>query len=153
MFITPSEVAVLAFGGEDNVDMDLISQAVILAAQRRYVMPVLGRSLSAALENGEYLDVLPELLKPALAMYIKYCILPSIAAQTGALGIVKYSGLGFDPADDVAFGRLLKRVRMDADSLIDEAIDFIESTAEFFPEYDRTENIRNNISIIGGVVL
>lgn len=151
--ITPAEVAQIAFGGENNVDMDYISEAVILTARRRYLIPVVGKNLCDALERGEYPELLTKWIKPALAMYVKYCMLPSLAAQTGVLGIVKYAGVGFDPADDKSVERLQHRIRIEADALIDAATDFIEYAAIFFPEYDGSKNYRHNFSIKGGIVL
>lgn len=153
ILITPAEVAVKAFGGEENISVELITETAILAAQKRYILPVLGKPLWAALERGEYSELLSDWVKPALALYVKYSVLPAVAAQTGALGVVRYSGEGFVPADDKSFQRMLRGVRIEADALLDATAEFIESALVFFPEYNSTENIRNNISIIGGVVL
>lgn len=150
--MTPSEVALTAFGGENNVLMDAITEAAIASAQQKFLRPVLG-GLYGALENGQYTELLEGFVKAALAQWVKYMVLPALSAQTGALGVIQYSGQGFSGAGDKALARLLHRTRSDARALTDTLIRHIESSPDEYPEYRPKDNAANKVSIAGGVIL
>lgn len=151
--ITAAEVVALAFGGEENFRASEISDAAILAAQQKFIRPVLGGALCKAMEQNRQTTLHNTYLKPALALYIKFLVLPALAAQVSMAGVVAYIGEGYRSVDTVTFRRLLRRIRSDADALLDAAIDYIESNAALFPEYDPEQNIRNRVRLEGGVVL
>ncbi len=150
--MTPSEVAALAFGGENNVRMEFVTEAAIVTAQHRFLRPLLG-TLYGALEGGRYPQLLDGYVKAALAQWVKFLILPALSAQTGVMGVVQYEGPGFSGAGDKALNRLLRRTRSDAYALTDSLVEHIESSPAAYPEYDPSENIRNTVSIAGGIVL
>lgn len=153
LLITPAEIAEMAFGGVENVASGALGEGTIASAQNRYVKPVLGAGLYAALEQGRYPELLDEWIKPALAQFVKFTVLPSLSAQIGTLGVVMYEGVGFTPADKEAVKLLLRRVRTDAESLLAAAVDHIESVPAKYPEYVENENVKNRVSMIGGVML
>ncbi len=130
--MTPPEVARSAFGGENSVRMEIITAAAIASAQQK---------------------LLEGFVKAALAQWVKFLILPAMSAQTGVLGVVQYDGQGFYGAGDKALSRLLRRTRGDARALTDSLVRHIESRPDEYPEYRSVENITNNVSIAGGVVL
>lgn len=153
LLITSDEIASLAFGGAENVDTQMLSDAVILAVQNKFIKPVLGNKLYDSVLTGRYAELLDVYIKPALAMYVKFAVLPSVSAQVGTLGVVRYSGESFSPADDAVLKRLIQRVRTEADTLMDAAVKHIELQPLSYPEYDSQGNVRNRVSIAGGIVL
>ncbi len=150
--ISAEEVVRLALGGEENVPAEAVNEAVIMAAQRKFLRPVLN-GLCAALMQGRHEHLADNHIKPALAHYVKYLMLPSLAAQTGGAGVVQPSGTMLAPADEKALRRLLKRVRSDADTLLATAVEHIEAHKELYPEYDPHKNILHHCSIVGGIFI
>lgn len=150
--ITEAEVATLAFSGGANVKPELITPAAIMASQQRFLRPLLG-ALYTALEQDKYPELLDEWVKPVLAQWVKYSIMPAIAAQVGRLGLVQFGGADFECADDKAVVRLIRRLHADAMALSRAMIIHIETSGNLYPEYDPRENVVNRISITGGIVL
>ena len=88
LLMTPAEVVEAAFGGGDVIDAAIVTESAVLAAQRRYLRPVFGVSFYGALEQGRYGAFLAEYVRPALALFVKYLVLPDAAVRLGRLGIV-----------------------------------------------------------------
>lgn len=151
VLMTPEEASLMAFGGK--VAAARITEADIAATQRRYIEPVLGASLWGAIESGKYAPLVEEWIKPALALFLKYMLLPAVSVRVGELGVVRFEGESFAPAsaDDVA--RMRRAVREAAGAALDAAVDYVEASAGAFPEYDPRENVRKRISLAGGVVM
>ena len=92
LLMTPAEVVEAAFGGGDVIDAAIVTESAVLAAQRRYLRPVFGVSFYGALEQGRYGAFLAEYVRPALALFVKYLVLPDAAVRLGRLGIVRFGG-------------------------------------------------------------
>lgn len=152
LFITPAEVAAMAFGGEGRGIEAHMDDAVIASAQRKFLKPVLGE-LYVALEAGRYGALLSDYVKPALAQWVRYLVLPSLSAQAGAAGVVQYGGSGFDAAGDKSLARLLRRTRGNAGTLTLDMVEHIEANGDDYPEYRAQDNVLNRIGISGGLVL
>ena len=152
MLISPREVRELAFAGRVGTGAVCVDEAVINSAQRKFIEPVVG-SLYKRLENGDLPELLDGYIKPALAMYVKLQVLPSLAVSMGSMGVVKTKGNNMVPAgvDDIYLVK--KQVRSDARALIWRAIDHIEANPGIYPEYDRTENVLNRVSVTSDIIL
>lgn len=155
--ISPAEVISLAFGTTHTLREGDIPTHTILATQRRFIRPVVGEELYALLtaESPEerVASFSAEYLKTPLALYVASQLLPSLAVQVGSAGVVRLSGESFEAADEGSLRRASRRLRCDADALLDAATDYLASSLSTFPEYHPSENIRERISMEGGVVL
>ncbi len=151
--ITPAEVVALAFGTSNSIRAQQVSEATIVAAQRKYLLPVLGSTLLDDLLYGFYGEEVIEPLKMALALYVKRLMLPALAAQVGMAGVVRYVGEGYTDVDAVTFGRLLTRTKADADAVLDAVVDIMETNPDLYPSYDAAENVRHRINIASKVIL
>lgn len=149
--MTPAEVAGRAFGG--NVSPDAVGESAVVAAQLRYIKPVLGSSLYTALEKGAHAPLVEEWIKPALALFVKYMVLPSVAFRTGELGVVKFAGDYFHAADANDVASLRRIARSEAETALSAAVAHIEASAADYPEYDSRESVANRLCVIGGIVL
>ena len=141
ILITAAEVVEMAFGGSNNLHPEEVSEAVIVAAQRKYLLPVFGEAL------------VEEYVKLALALYVKRLMLPVLAARVGTAGVVKYIGEGYTYVDSATLHRLMRRTKADADVIIDVAVDYVELNPQSFPSYDASSNIRRSVNIDAGIVL
>ena len=150
--ISSEEVVELATNGDYSLRSTSVSEAVILTAQHKFLRPVLN-NLYTALEQGHHHDLLEHYLKKPLASYVKYLLLPSVAAHMGASGVVQASGGNLAPANDKALHRLMQRIRSDADTLLRAAVEHIESHADDYPEYDPRKNILNRTSIVANILI
>lgn len=141
-----------AFGKNSAALEGLIDDGIIMSAQQKFIKPILG-SLYGALEADVYPRLLEDHVKPALAQWVKYLLLPSVSAQAGPAGVVQYEGEGMRRAGDTSLARLTRRARNNAEALTRSLIEHIESQPELYPEYVQKENVRNTVNITGGVIL
>lgn len=149
--MTTAEVADAAFGG--NIAPGIIGESAVIAAQLRYIKPVLGSSFYESVEGGKYPEFVREWIKPALALFVKYMVLPSVALRTAELGVVQFSGDGFRAASADDTARLRRVVKSEACTALSAAMDHVESSAGLYPEYDSRQNVRRRVRIDGGMVV
>ncbi len=148
--ITSAEVAAMAFPGSLDPDGSFIAEASILTAQQKFIKPVLNK-LYDRLSN--YPDLVNEYVKPALAQWVRFLVLPSIAAQVGSTGIIAPRGQNFESVAPMSAAALRSRTKADARALSRRMVEYIEDHASEFPEYDHTLNILSRTSTTGNVVL
>lgn len=151
ILITPAEVAALAFGSPPATDGH-ISESSIISAQHKFIKPVLN-GLYDKLLQGEYAALLDEYIKPALAHYVRFLVLPAIATQVGTIGVIQGRGPGFMAADAQTVRRLRRRARADANALMRRAVEHVESLRSDYPEYDPAKNVLNRVSISSDIIL
>lgn len=154
LLITPEQVARDAFRTPDFITPEAVGEATILAAQQSYVRPVLGAALCAAMARGAYPELLADYVRPALALYVKMQMMPSLAVQAGGAGVAELNSRNLARASDTKLQNVLQRLRRDAHALMRRAVEHIESArAGAYPEYDPAQNILNRCSIDGGIVI
>lgn len=156
LLITPEQVVELAFGCgcDKHLVVADIGEATIVAAESKFVVPVFGADMVEQMRSGSYTELVDCYLRPALALYVKYLVLPTLAVKVGAAGVVSYTGEGFEPSDEQAVKQLLRRTKADADALIDRAVAVVEAApAGAYPLYHAGHNIRHRVNISSGIVL
>ena len=151
--ITSTEVAALAFGSSPESNLEYISESAIVTAQEKFIRPVVGAALYEKLEQGDYATLLDEHLKPALAHYVRYLILPSIASQVGSIGVIQGRGPNFSAVSSQTLKALCRRARADATTLMRRAVRHIENSLSEYPEYSPAENVLKRVSIEADIVL
>ena len=75
------------------------------------------------------------------------------AAAVGPSGIVQARTQYTEAAPAEAAGRLRRQALRDAETLLEEAIEFVERHPEDFPEYDPDLGIRRRDLFKGGLIL
>jgi hypothetical protein len=154
LLITPAQVAQMAFRAPDFIPLEAVSEATILAAQQKFVRPVLGDALYRAVCGGAYPDLLADYLRPPLALYVKMLMLPRLAVQSGVAGVAEAASKNLARAADAKLRGAVRSLRSDAKALMRRAVEHLESSSPgTYPEYDPDGNILNRCSTEGGVVL
>ncbi len=125
--ITPQDVIDLAYAGAPYTPPSTITEADILAAQQRYITPVVGESLMESFANGEYTDLLEDYVVPALAEYVRIDCNSATAPAT-------------------------KRERQRAKVLLRLLSDHLEDNASSYPGYSSFDNVLNRCNCDGGFV-
>lgn len=152
MLITAQEVVAMAFTPADRVRPSQITDFAILSAQRKFIKPVLG-GLYDALMLNRYSQLLDRFVKPALAMYVKRLMLPSLSARVTPEGVTVHTSEYSHSADTQALRALLRSVESDARTLMLRAVDAVESAPEEYPEYNPDDNILNSRTLGCGILL
>ena len=155
--VTAAEVQRIAFGTTHTLREENIPIHTILAAQRRLLRPVVGERVYARLMEespDDHINLLMEsYLKVPLALYVASLLLPSLAVQVGSAGVVRLAGESFEAADERSLCRVVRRLRNDADALLGAATEYLAQNPDLFPEYSASENIKERVSLKGGILL
>lgn len=141
----------MAFEGEYGVTAERIGETVIASAQQKFIKPVLG-DLFDKLEGGSYPE-LKQLVKAALAQYVKLLMIPKLAVSMGNGGITQIKGTHFSPAGEDSMKALKESTKAEACTLMREAVEHIEQNRDDYPEYDPADNILHKVSICSGIIL
>lgn len=150
--ITAEEVVELAFGGDAHLDRAKISEGVIIAAQNKFIRPVLGVVYDLA-HTAPYAAFVNEWVKLPLALYIKWLLLPELIVEVGASGVVVRSCEDYVSASSQQLRVMMQRLRSEAEALLDRAVEELEKNASLYTAYSAKDNVRCRTRIVGGVVI
>ena len=150
--ITPARAVELAWGTGEYVSPGAVGEADIAAATHRYIEPVIGRRMTEALADGRYAELCNDYAAPAVAMFVRVLLQPSMDIRTGQAGSVVQSGAACDPAGDAARAASLRSLRRRAGQLLRRLSDRLDADASAYPEYDPRNNILKHCSTDGGIV-
>ena len=150
--ISPAEAAALGWGTGEYVPPEAISESDIAAAERRYIVPVIGSRMAAALAEGRYEELRRDYAAPALAMYVRIMVQPSMDIRTGQAGSVVQSGACAEPAVSEARAAAMRSLRRRAGELLRRLSDRLDAESHSYPEYDPQQNILKRCSTDGGIV-
>lgn len=150
--ITPLQVVSLAFGDGEGLPPETVTEADIAAAERRYIVPVIGWKLYGRLLGGACPAFTAEYLAAPAALFTRVAIQPRLDIRTGRCGTTAPRSSFAQPADETALRALLRSLRTQARTLLRRAADHLAAHRDEFPEYDPDEDILNRCSIHGNLV-
>ncbi len=127
ILITPQQVVDNAFAEGEYLPYGAITEAMIAAAQNKYLKPILGSELIDSINENIYQYLDEEYIIPTLA------ILTRIEANLEA----------YPPTN-----REHARARIFLNALSD----YLNENADDYPEYDAANNAKNRCSILSGFV-
>lgn len=151
-FITPQQVIEIAFSDGEWIDHRVITDADIEATIERWIVPVMGRPLLEAIEQGSHGELLTEYLRPVIALYTRLLVQPRLNVQTSQLGLTVPSDTKHRAADERARAELRHALRERADSMRRRLWEYLEQHSLTIAEYRREDNILNRCSCDGGFV-
>jgi hypothetical protein len=100
--------------------------------------------------DGEYTDFVDEYIKPPLAYYVRYLVLPGVSIQLSNMG-------AFIPENDFSKGAtnrqrdtLRQSALMIAEPLMEKAIRFICDNPSDFPDYKKKNKKQSRVK--GGII-
>lgn len=152
LLITPTEVVEAVFASAPNIADQIVDRSMILVAQQKFILPLMGARMVTALEEGLYPQLLDQYVKPALAMCVKLLALPALNAQIGASGIVTFNGESFASADHSPYHELEQSVASSARTLLRRLDERLRRTPDEFAHYSARENSRP-FSVAAGLIL
>ncbi len=149
--ITSQEVVETAFPEPHKIDPALILSQKIEAVQEKFIRPALGVYYDKLAEEP-FREFADSYVKPALAFFVKYSILPDLAVSIGMLGLMSNRSDNSQPASESRIRQLRLQTWSDAWVLLSRAIGYMCENRERFPDYD-AESIARCRNMIGGIVL
>ncbi len=150
ILITPEEVISLAFNESDQITAGSINELKILTAEEKYLLPVIGRALYKQLQDDEYTELCERYIKPVLALYVKYLLMPDLTVKLNDLGAQTIYGEHRQTSNAEERRDARTQVRDDADTMLSRLVCYLTQNNEQYPEY---EVAHKRTSIVGGIVL
>ena len=150
--ITPLQVLRLAFGEGEYLPPESVTEADIAAAERRYLVPVIGLTLYEKLLGGACADFRTGYLEAPAALFTRAVLQSRLDVRTGQCGTVAPKSAAYQPAGTQALRELQRSLHRQARTLLRRAAEHLETHAAEFPEYDPHENILNRCTTDGNFV-
>ena len=157
--ITQYRVAELSFSNGETFEDGLIKDAIIEAAQLRWIKPMLGDDLWDVLESEHpnYSSVnqtLVNRLETPLAFFVKYEIIPDMSVNQTSAGLQVLNTEYSQSATDKQRGSIQDQSLVHAKTILSEVTRWIEkdSNIDNYPDYSISTNISNSITKSGGIL-
>lgn len=153
--ITQAEIVSIAFA-EKNFLPGKILDTHIVTAQEGFIRPAIGGEfydiLVSTTPTGANAVLVDDYIKPALAWYVRYVILPELMVRATNTGVQLVGSQGATEASDKQAGVLREQAKSNADILMNLAIRYLRNNSSSFPYFDSGETKDNYSRVIGGVV-
>lgn len=150
--ITPLEAHRHAFGSGEILPPDAVTESDIMAAEERYLRPLIGAALHNRLLEGGYEEFRRNYLTTCLALFTRVVVQARLDTRTTSLGTLSPKTEHGTATDLCSRRRLRQSLRNEAHTLLRRALRYLDEHREAFPEYDNTTNLFNRCSIDGGFV-
>lgn len=150
--ISPIEVLRHAFGGGEVLSPDAISEADIAAAEERYLVPAIGRTLYERLLAGAHAEFRNDYLVCCLALFTRVVVQPRLDIRTARIGSLAPKADNGTAADEAALRTLRHNLRCEANTLLRRAVRHLDTHSAEYPEYDTHESHFHHCTIDGGFV-
>ena len=150
--ITPKQVLEEAFSQTEYLPESIVSESDIMAAQERYILPIVGAKLTSLLETGSYQELAFYYIAPPLALATRLLIQPTISLRMGAGGLTAPRGEAIEQPDQDAVKALQKSLKIRMRQLLKRLSNYLNDNADKYPEYNPEYNVLNRCSIDGGLV-
>jgi hypothetical protein len=132
-----------------------IQDDVVEACQTKYIKPLLGEDFYNAviLTPGDYTTLISTYLKPILAWWVRYMILPELRTELSDLGIVTVGIKDATPVDNETFAQVRDNTRIIAEQKEKLLTEYLEDNYSSYPLYYPRLNPNNRVEIVGGIVM
>lgn len=158
--ITPGEVVKYCIPSK-NFDTSLIKTTYIESAELQHIKPVLTKDLWDEIYTQYRSDTLSEnntvlvndYIKPALAFYVLHTASPLIHIQHTSAGVQINNTEFSTSASSAQRAETQTAILKIADSFVNRMKEYIENNLTLFPQYSQGNNIDNNTSLVGGIIL
>ena len=152
-FITKTKVIDRAF--TRKIHENKLHDGVIQTAQYKYIRPVLGEDLYDALVDdptaSKFADLL-ELVREALAWWVKYISLPEIFIEIADTGVKIIETQNTTQVTDQRFIELRESTRIICEDKTSQITDYLENEDTDLDDYLSGDNVDHKISMAGGII-
>src|SRR3990172_2214202 len=149
--ITKEEVIALAF--QRPINTTKIPDGLINSIQVKHIKPALGKDFyNAVTAAQETYDTLVDLIKPAMAAFVKFYILPEIYNDISNSGINKIPGINRAAGTNEDLGSA-RQIALDQANLAMGALtDSLKDNETLYPLYSAGRDPNRKVEIAGGII-
>ena len=146
ILITAERAYSLAFSSEEPYSPSAITEADIATAESRYLLPIVGEELYAALSR--YASLKTEYVEPMLAAWVRYIVEPHLATRCCPC----YAEGRITEAVNDHTERVMRALKERAVALTRRLSDHLNSHSADYVEYNPQTNPLNRCFIYGNIV-
>ena len=148
---TKSEVLTAAF--QRTMPESRIEDGLIHSVEVKHIRPLLGDDLyDDVLANPINYTTLLTYLKPILAQFVKFYILPQVYAEVSNTGINQVPGNNRTPATPDTLSSMKQNALDHADLHIQSLNKYLDDNSDSYPLYYQSANPAIKYQIIGGII-
>ena len=144
--VTAERAYALAFSTEEPYSASAITEADIVEAESRYLMPIVGEELYNAMAT--YATLKAEYVEPMLAAWVRYIVEPHLATRCCTC----YAEGRVTEAVNDHTERVLRALKEKAVALTRRLSDHLNSHSADYAEYNPKTNPLNRCFIYGNIV-
>ncbi len=152
LLITAEDAIRLAFPANGPIDVGLITGSKIRAAQSKYIRPAFPAAFYEKLCAGEYAEFAEQYVRPALAHFVRYTVIPDMAVQVGNLGAFTADPRYGASATDKQREMLRAQALDDGQTLLAEAAAELDGHPDRYPDYVPQRPEAARVTVAGGIV-
>lgn len=149
--LNKDEIVSIAF--TRKIDIIKIPDKLIESVQNTHIMPVLGKALyDLVIASPLNYSLLIDYIKPIIAYYVKYYILPEIWLDISTTGINKINGNNRISGNSEEFNQALQSALNMANMMVSSLTLYLNDNETLYPDYTKWSNPDNRIKILGGII-
>jgi hypothetical protein len=136
-----------------KISTSRISDSILLAVEIKYLKPILGKDFYDALVlTPTSYTALMVFIKPMLAWYSKYMLLPELKTEISDLGVNRINVQSAEKADEESYAQMRDQALIVAESRRSLLTEHLEDNATDYPLYYPSDNPDNSTEIVGGIL-
>ena len=149
--LTRDDIVTLAFNRE--IQAEKIKTEMIDAVQERHIMPVLGETFyDLVVAAPTSYTAVVNLIKPIVAYFVKYYIIPQIFVELSTTGANVLTGQNRSRASEGEVNEL-RNAALDAAAMhLRRLSKYLDDNSETYTDYYKTANADEQIEIAGGII-
>jgi hypothetical protein len=149
--LTKDEIVAISF--KRKIDLVKIPDRLAESVQSTHIKPVLGADLyDKVIATPSSYSALIDYLKPVIAYFVKYYILPEIWIDISTTGVNKIQGNNRTIADSEEFGTARQDALDMANKFMSDLTDYLNDNTTLYPDYYYYSNPGNKVNIVGGII-
>ena len=132
-----------------------IQDDVVSACETKYIKPILGKDfyVDVVASPANYTTLLTNYIKPVLAWWVRYMILPELRTELSDLGIISIQIQGGDKVDDELFAQIRDNTRIIAEEKEALLTEYLVDNSSLYPLYFPILDPGNQVDISGGIIM
>lgn len=149
--LTQAEIITLAF--TRDIETDKIKDGMILAVQQRHIMPIVGEDFfDLIVATPTSYSAVVDLIKPIVAYFVKFYVLPEIHAEISTTGVNIITGQNRATVTDGKVKELQNLALDTAGMHIRRLSKHLDDNSDSYPDYFKGKNADEKIKIAGGII-
>jgi hypothetical protein len=151
MLVTKEYIITEAFSRK--ISESRLQDSIVTACEIKYLKPILGVDFynAVVLTPASYTALLVY-VKPMIAWYVKYMLLPELKTEISDLGVNRISVQSAQNADEESYGQARAQALIVAEAHREQLIDHLNDNTSTYPLFYSGNTPDNKTEIVAGII-